>query len=328
MSASAIEVEGVSKSFGTTHALAGVSLRAEEGQVLGLLGPNGAGKSTLVRILSTLLRPDSGLARVAGFDVVRDARALRSHIGLAGQSAAVDALLTGRENLELVGRLYHLGPGERRRRAQETLERFGLTAAGDRLARTYSGGMRRRLDLAASLVGRPAVLILDEPTTGLDPRTRADLWRYIEDLVAEGTTVLLTTQYLEEADRLAHRIVVIDGGRVIAEGTSSQLKAQTGDSLLYIQITHDADLDRAAAMISQAVGTPANVERESRQITIPLRTGPGGLIRAGRLLEDNGVAMDDLAIRRPSLDDVFLTLTGRAADHEAPAPDDERELVR
>ncbi|WP_322779605.1 ABC transporter ATP-binding protein, partial [Frankia sp. Cas4] len=217
-----IEVRAVTKRFGSIDALAGVDLSADAGTVLGLLGPNGAGKTTLVRILATLLRPDSGLATIAGYDVVRHAQRLRSMIGLAGQYAAVDEMLTGRENLELVGLLYHVGKAERRRRAQEVLERFSLTEAADRQVKTYSGGMRRRLDLGASLVGHPSVLILDEPTTGLDPRTRNELWTLIEDLVTDGTTVVLTTQYLEEAERLAHRIVVIDRGRVVAAGTADE----------------------------------------------------------------------------------------------------------
>ena len=223
-----IEVHEVSKAFGATRALIDVNLEAEAGRVLALLGPNGAGKTTLVRILATLLRPDAGFARVAGYDTVRDAAAVRSVIGLSGQFAAIDDLLTGRENLEMVGQLYQLERLEARRRAQQALEDFGLAEAGDRLAKTYSGGMRRRLDLAASLIGRAPVLILDEPTTGLDPRTRLDTWEAMEKLVSEGATVLLTTQYLEEADRLAHRIVVIDNGRVIADGTSSELKDRLG----------------------------------------------------------------------------------------------------
>src|SRR5256885_7674286 len=240
-----IVVEHVSKAFGTTQALDDVSLVADAGRVLGLLGPNGAGKTTLVRILTTLLLPDSGQATVAGLDVVKNAVAIRSIIGLAGQYAAVDEMLTGRENLELVGRLYHLGRAEVKRRASEVLERFRLTDAADRTVKTYSGGMRRRLDLGASLVGRPPILILDEPTTGLDPRTRSELWQFIENLVADGTTLLLTTQYLEEADRLAHRIVVIDVGRVIAEGTSDELKDQMGGDVLEVRVLDRNQLERA-----------------------------------------------------------------------------------
>src|SRR6266498_668132 len=245
-----IEVEGVSKAFGPVKALIDVDLEAEAARVLGLLGPNGAGKTTLVRILTTLLLPDAGQARVAGLDTVRDAAALRSVIGLAGQYAAVDDMLTGRENLELVGQLYHLGRTEGRARAEQVLERFGLTDDADRLVKTYSGGMRRRLDLGASLVGQPPVLILDEPTSGLDPRSRMELWQFIEDLVADGTTVLLTTQYLEEADRLAHKIVVIDLGRVIAEGTSDELKDQMGGDVLELRVTEPSDLETAAAVLA------------------------------------------------------------------------------
>lgn len=249
MARAMIEVDGVEKRFGPTWALAGVDLAAEEAKVLGLLGPNGAGKTTLVRILTTLLRPDGGRARVAGYDVVGDAGPLRSAIGLAGQYAAVDELLTGRENLELVGLWYHLRRAQYRSRADELLERFGLTEAADRLVKTYSGGMRRRLDVAASLVARPLVLFLDEPTTGLDPRTRNDLWRFIEELVGSGTTVLLTTQVMEEAERLAHQIVVIDTGRVVAQGTVPELKEAIGGDVLEVRVHDPADLARAAALL-------------------------------------------------------------------------------
>ena len=315
--AATIEVEGIRKSFGPTVALAGVDLLAEEGRVLALLGPNGAGKTTLVRILTTLLRPDAGRARVAGYDVVTEATPLRSVIGLAGQFAAVDELLTGRENLELVGRLYHLSKAERAARAQMVLERFALTGAADRIVKGYSGGMRRRLDLGASLVGRPRVLILDEPTTGLDPRTRNDVWRYIEDLVEEGTTVLLTTQYLEEADYLAHRVVVVDEGRVIAEGTSDELKDQMGGDVLEVRVADAADLGRAGEVIAAFGDGHAQIDADQLRVSIPTRAGPGGLIEAGRRLTELGIALSDLGIRRPSLDDVFLSLTG----HGAEAPD-------
>src|SRR5918998_5983242 len=247
MSDAVIQAEGIRKSFGDVQALCGIDLSAPPGTILGLLGPNGAGKTTAVRILTTLLPPDGGTARVAGCDVVKDAAALRSKIGLAGQYAAVDENLTGLENLEMVGRLYHLGRGPSRERAGELLERFELTDAADRLAKTYSGGMRRRLDLAAALVARPPVLFLDEPTTGLDPRSRLQLWGTIEGLVAEGTTVLLTTQYLDEADRLADRIAVIDGGAVIAEGTSDQLKDRVGGERLEVRL---ADADMASAAVT------------------------------------------------------------------------------
>ena len=251
MTSAMIEVEMLAKRFGATRALAGVDLTVEPGTVLALLGPNGAGKTTLVRILTTLLRPDSGRASVAGYDIVRDAGPLRSAIGLAGQYAAVDELLTGRENLELVGLWYHLDKREYRRRAQEVLERFALTEAGDRQVKTYSGGMRRRLDIGASLIARPPVLFLDEPTTGLDPRTRNDVWEFIEELVAAGTTVLLTTQYMEEAERLAQQIVVIDAGAVIAAGTALQLKERLGGDLLEARVTKPADLERAATLLGK-----------------------------------------------------------------------------
>ncbi len=245
----AIEVEHVSKKFGTTRALDDVSFTVGPGKVLALLGPNGAGKTTLVRVLTTLLQPDSGRARVGGFDVQREAKTIRTVIGLAGQYATVDELLTGRENLELVGLLYHLDKTEYQRRAKEALERMTLIGAGDKPVKTYSGGMRRRLDLAASLIGRPPVLFLDEPTTGLDPRTRNDLWALIEELVAEGTTVLLTTQYMEEAEHLAHGIVVMDGGLVVASGTADELKDQMGGNVLEIKVTDPVDLERVSSLV-------------------------------------------------------------------------------
>lgn len=308
-----IDVEGVHKSFGETVALAGVDLHADAGRVLALLGPNGAGKTTLVRILTTLLTPDAGRARVAGYDVMRDTASLRSVIGLAGQSAAVDELLTGRENLELVGRLYHLSKSERVERAREVLQRLGLTEAADRIVKGYSGGMRRRLDLGASLVGRPMVLILDEPTTGLDPRTRNDVWGHIETLVGEGTTVLLTTQYLEEADILADRIVVIDEGKVIAEGTSDELKDQLGGDVLEVRVAESRDLRRAGEVVVHFGQGSPQYDDDLQRVSIPTRQGPDGLIAAGRMLNDEGIALVDLGIRRPSLDDVFLTLTGHGA---------------
>jgi len=317
---SMIEAVGLEKSFGSTRALAGVDLVAETAKVLALLGPNGAGKTTIVRILTTLLLPDAGHASVAGFDVVHDARSLRSVIGLAGQFAAVDELLTGRENLELVGRLYHLSKTERVRRSDEVLERFGLSFAADRLVKGYSGGMRRRLDLGASLVGRPLVLILDEPTTGLDPRTRNDVWRFIEELVAEGTTVLLTTQYLEEADHLAHQIVVVDEGMVIARGTADELKDQMGGDVLEARVARSADLEAAAEIIARFGEGPTQIDAELKRVSIPTREGPSGLISAGRLLDDKGIGLEDLGIRRPSLDDVFLSLTGHGAG-EQPEPE-------
>jgi ABC-2 type transport system ATP-binding protein len=308
-----IDVEGVRKRFGPTVALAGVDLHADGARVLALLGPNGAGKTTLVRILTTLLEPDAGRARVAGFDVMKEAASVRAVIGLAGQFAAVDELLTGRENLELVGRLYHLDRARRVRRAGEVLERLGLTGAADRLVKGYSGGMRRRLDLGASLVGRPAVLVLDEPTTGLDPRTRNDVWNEIEELVAEGTTVLLTTQYLEEADFLAHQIVVIDEGRVIAGGTSDELKDQMGGDVLEVRVARTEDLGRAGDVITRFGEGHVQFDEDLNRVSIPTREGPAGLINAGRTLTEHDIELADLGIRRPSLDDVFLSLTGHGA---------------
>ena len=315
MAQAMIEVEAVAKRFGATQALGGVDLAVKRGKVLALLGPNGAGKTTLVRILTTLLKPDSGHARVAGFDVVADAGPLRSAIGLAGQYAAVDELLTGRENLELVGLWYHLDKREYRRRAQEVLERFALTDAGDRLVKTYSGGMRRRLDIGASLIARPPVLFLDEPTTGLDPRTRNDLWLFIEELVAAGTTVLLTTQYMEEAERLADRIVVIDTGKVIAQGTAEQLKDRLGGDLLEARVTDHADLDRAATLLAELAQAVPHLDPDQQRVSVPTKGGTRFLIAAGRRFEDDEIPLADLGIRRPSLDDVFLSLTGSTTAH-------------
>lgn len=308
-----IEVERVEKRFGAVRALAGVDLMAEQGKVLGLLGPNGAGKTTLVRILATLLRPDAGRARVAGYDVVADAGEVRASIGLAGQYAAVDELLTGRENLELIGLWCHLGKQTYRRRAVDALERFGLTEAGDRPVKTYSGGMRRRLDIAASLIAEPPVVFLDEPTTGLDPRTRNDLWTFIGERVAAGTTVLLTTQYMEEAERLAHRIVVIDTGRVIAEGTPAELKDRMGGATIEARVSRRADLGRAAALLAQVGAGPPHTDADQLLVRVPAPGGTGALLKAGRLFEEQQVPLDDLGIRRPSLDDVFLALTAGAA---------------
>ncbi|MBA3358680.1 MAG: ATP-binding cassette domain-containing protein [Thermoleophilaceae bacterium] len=318
----AIEAEGLVKSYGDVKALAGVDLRAPAGSVLGLLGPNGAGKTTAVRILTTLLPPDSGSARVAGLDVVADATALRSQIGLAGQYAAVDENLTGAENLEMVGRLYHLGKAKSRDRARELLERFELDEAADRLARTYSGGMRRRLDLAAALVAAPPVIFLDEPTTGLDPRSRANLLETIEGRVAEGTTVLLTTQTLDEADRLADSISVIDHGKVIAEGTSDELKARVGGERLEVTLSQGSEQEEAIeALVPLAEERPAC---ENGILKLPMRDGAGGIAEAVRRLDQAGAGIEDIALRRPTLDDVFIALTGRAAEHEQ-REGDERE---
>jgi ABC-2 type transport system ATP-binding protein len=317
----AIEAEGLRKSYGKVRALDGIDLRVPVGTVLGLLGPNGAGKTTAVRILTTLLPPDGGSARVAGLDVATEAAQLRSKIGLAGQYAAVDENLTGAENLEMVGRLYHLPKGEPRRRAAELLERFDLSDAADRLVRTYSGGMRRRLDLAAALVARPPVLFLDEPTTGLDPRSRIGLWETIESRVAGGTTVLLTTQYLDEADRLADRISVIDQGRVIAEGSSDELKDQVGGERLDVTLESDADAEAAIAALEPiAAERPALVDGVLR---MPIKQRKGTIAEAVRILNDAGIGIDDVAMRRPTLDDVFLTLTGHAAESANGDGDDE-----
>ena len=310
----AVETNRLHKSYGDVQALRGIDLHVETGSVFGLLGPNGAGKTTAVRILTTLLDPDDGSARVAGFDVVRDAAEVRRHIGLAGQYAAVDENLTGFENLQMVGRLYHLGHGLSRDRARELLASFDLSEAGDRLVRTYSGGMRRRLDLAAALVARPPVLFLDEPTTGLDIRSRIGLWDAIEALVSEGTTVLLTTQYLDEADRLADRIAVIDQGLVIAEGTPDDLKDQVGGERLEIHLCDDdRGQEAVAALASIASDRPF---LEDGTVRVPVAERRGTIANAVRRLDEAGIAIDDIAVSTPTLDDVFLTLTGHAAEQE------------
>ena len=309
----AILAEGLHKHYGKTHALAGLDLVAEEGSVLAVLGPNGAGKTTAVRILTTLLRPDAGRAEVAGLDVVKHADALRARIGLAGQYAAVDEYLTGYENLEMFGRLYHLPGAVARRRANELLERFDLVEAAKRTVKTYSGGMRRRLDLAARLIMTPPVLFLDEPTTGLDPRGRLAMWEIISALVADGTTVLLTTQYLEEADQLAHQIAVVDHGRVIAQGTSDELKSQVGGERLELTVKHRGDLDAAVQAIHTYSVGEIQVNTDHRHLVVPVAHGAQLLADIIRDLDAAQIPLDDLALRRPTLDDVFLTLTGRGA---------------
>jgi ABC-2 type transport system ATP-binding protein len=314
----AVRAEGLRKSYGDVEALRGVDLTVPQGTVLGLLGPNGAGKTTAVRILTTLLPPDGGSARVAGLDVVKDASRLRSQIGLAGQYAAVDENLTGRENLEMVGRLYHLGGAESRTRADELLERFDLTDAGKRLVRTYSGGMRRRLDLAAALVARPPVIFLDEPTTGLDPLSRLGLLETIEARVASGTTVLLTTQTLDEADRLADSIAVIDHGLVIAEGTSDQLKDRVGGERLEVTLEDGAQAEPAAAAL--AAMSEERPECEDRTVRVPISRRQGSIAEAVRRLDEAGVGVDDVTVRRPTLDDVFISLTGHAAEEKQEEP--------
>jgi len=313
----AILAEGLHKHYGKTHALAGLDLIAEEGSVLGLLGPNGAGKTTAVRILTTLLRPDAGRAEVAGLDVVKHADALRARIGLAGQYAAVDENLTGYENLVMFGRLYHLAGAVARRRANELLERFDLVEAAGRTVKTYSGGMRRRLDLAASLIISPPVLFLDEPTTGLDIRGRLSMWEVISTLVADGTTVLLTTQYLEEADQLADQIVVVDHGRVIANGTSDELKAQVGGERLELTVARGGDLNAAARALHPYSSGDFQINMERRHLVVPVTRGAQLLAAVVRDLDAAQVPLDDLALRRPTLDDVFLTLTGREASETA-----------
>jgi ABC-2 type transport system ATP-binding protein len=318
-----IEVEGLRKSFGTTRALDDVSFVVPPGTVHGLLGPNGAGKTTLVRILATLLVPDSGQARVAGVDVRRHPAAIRTVIGLAGQFAAVDDALTGRENLVMVGRLYRLSAREARTRANETLERLALVDFADRPVKTYSGGMRRRLDLGASLVGRPRVLLLDEPTAGLDPRSRLHVWELVRELVVSGTTVLLTTQYLEEADQLADHVVVVDRGRLIASGSPDELKYRVGNDVVELEVPA-ADVERVTRLLTSIGRHDAQLTVKGSRFSLPVEHRVPDLMQVVRLLDQAGIAPTDLDLRRPSLDDVFLALTGRGTDQADPstAPDD------
>ncbi|GAA4908962.1 ATP-binding cassette domain-containing protein [Streptomonospora salina] len=315
-----IQAEGLVKRFGETTALDGVDLEAPAGAILGVLGPNGAGKTTTVRILATLARPDTGSVRVAGYDALRDPAAVRSLIGLTGQYASVDEELTGRENLELVGQLLRMPRREWKARARELVRRFDLEEAGERRVKTYSGGMRRRIDLASSLVGRPRVLFLDEPTTGVDPRSRGDLWRIVRELADEGTTVLLTTQYLAEADELADRITVIDHGRVVAGGSPQELKRTTGSQTLNVRTVDPADTDRVVGIVTELVGTGAVLGPDGTTISAPT-DDPVLLSALVRRLDQEAIATDELALRLPSLDDVFLSLTGRPRPHEvAPVP--------
>jgi ABC-2 type transport system ATP-binding protein len=314
----AITAEGLTKVYGsrakTVRALDGLDLTVEEGTVLGLLGPNGAGKTTTVRILATLLRPDSGRATVLGYDVQREAQRLRQEIGLSGQYAAVDENLTGAENLWMFGRLYQLPSATAKARAGELLEQFGLTAAADRVVKTYSGGMRRRLDLASALIGRPRLLFLDEPTTGLDPRSRIGMWEIIRELVRTGATLLLTTQYLEEADALADDIAVVDAGRIIARGTADELKSQVGGERVEVVVHKPGDIAPAREVLTRACVADVAVDEHTRKLIAPTAGGTQQLVTVIRALDDAGIPIDDVGLRRPTLDDVFLALTGHAAE--------------
>jgi ABC-2 type transport system ATP-binding protein len=306
----AIQARGLVKRYGEKTALAGVDLDVPRGSVCGLLGPNGAGKTTAVRLLTTLTEPDAGSATVAGHDVLADPVSVRRSIGLAAQDATVDGLLTGHENLTLIGELHHLGRRTAKARADELLEQFSLVDAADKLAKEYSGGMRRRLDLAATLVAAPEVLFLDEPTTGLDPRARNELWAVLDELTRSGSTILLTTQYLEEADRLADEIVVVDHGRVIARGDARSLKREVGGDQLHVVCVRDADLDAVTAIVARIAGTTPVVDAPVRSVSAPTDGGPGAISALAGALEDGGIAVEDLGLRQPTLDDVFLTLTG------------------
>jgi ABC-2 type transport system ATP-binding protein len=327
----AIVAEGLVKIYKSrkseVRALDGLDLTVGEGTVLGLLGPNGAGKTTTVRILATLLRPDSGRATVAGFDVVRQAQQLRSVIGLSGQYAAVDENLTGRENLVMFGRLYQLPKPEAVARAAVLLEQFDLADAADRTVKTYSGGMRRRLDLASALIGQPRLLFLDEPTTGLDPRSRLAMWDVIRGLVRQGKTLLLTTQYLEEADELADTIAVVDAGKIIARGTADQLKAKVGGERIEVVVRERTDIPRAVEVLSRDCEGECAVDEHTRRITVPAHGGAQRLMQVVRDLDEAGIGIDDIALRRPTLDDVFLSLTGHAAEPAPPAEEREQPVL-
>jgi oleandomycin transport system ATP-binding protein len=325
--ASAIEAEGLVKSFGQVRALDGVDMVAGEGTVFGLLGPNGAGKTTAIKVLSTLLRPDAGRASVGGYDVARQPGEVRRLIGLTGQYAAVDELLSGKENLYMIGRLLGYPTPDARARASELLESFDLVDAAGKIVKTYSGGMRRRLDLAASLVGRPRFLYLDEPTTGLDPKSRLELWGMIRGLVAEGTTVLLTTQYLEEADRLADEIVVIDHGRVIAAGTPTQLKARIGGQVLQAQPADPADLEATERILAELAGDGERPYGDGQLVSVTIGDR-SALGRAVRRLDEEGIVVDDLSLRRPSLDEVFLAITGHLAEEPLDVEESQTERRR
>jgi ABC-2 type transport system ATP-binding protein len=320
-----LEAHGLTKRFKTTEALAGLDLVAERGQVTAILGPNGAGKTTFIRMVATLLLPDAGSLTVAGINAIREPEKVRRAIGLAGQSAAVESAMTGRENLELVGRLFGHTARQAKASAGVVLDLLGLGEAADRLARTYSGGMRRKLDLGASLVGAPELLLLDEPTTGLDPRSRNDLWDAIRDLVAAGTDVLLTTQYLDEADHLANRIAIIDQGKVIAEGTPDELKSMAGDDVIQVHVAHLADLDRVIEVLAPMGTGEPRVDRPTRSVAVPVDKGSARLLEAVRAMDGLGLEVSDIGLRRATLDEVFLSLTGRPAET---APDDEPDAGR
>ena len=320
-----IRTSGLVKRFGKVTALDGLDLAVPGGRILGLLGPNGAGKTTAVRILTTLLEPDGGTATVAGLDVATQPDKVRERIGLSGQNAAVDEYLTGFENLEMVGRLYHLGARKSRDRARELLERFDLADAADRPAKTYSGGMRRRLDLAAALVAAPDVLFLDEPTTGLDPRSRAQMWETIQELVRGGSTVLLTTQYMEEADRLADDVVVIDRGRMIAHGPPDQLKTRIGGERIEVVLANAGDIRAARSLLAELSAGEIRVEEQTCTVTASVTGGVDVLRLVLQQLKDRAIPVEDVGLRRPTLDDVFLSLTGHGAEEAAESPDERRD---